>query len=298
MSRVLVTGASGFFGAALVPRLMGAQYTVTSLSRTPSPLGSGSDVEHVAVDLRDAAATRRALSPFRWDAVVHLAGPAPKSEQTWADSVDTVTAHVQAVLHLTAATPPGWSGRFVHASGMIAYGTPESLPVLEDHRRRPMHAYGLAKRLAEDVLLGSNLADRWILRLGGLFSERRKSGALFNFARAASAGEPLRVTTTSPPVPWEVLHVDDAAEAVMRSLSSPARDPGPLNVGYGEPIHIVEIAERFAKGAQRGSQVVLTGPSPPRFHADISKARRLLDWPPASLAERLDQLRESIGSAA
>jgi len=290
-SDVLVTGASGFFGTALVPRLVGANHRVTALSRTAV---TGEGFEVVSVDLRDPEATRRSLSPWRWGVVVHLAGPAPKGDQSWADAVDTITAHVRSLIHVMAAIPRGWSGRFIHASGAIIYGNPTADPVEEDHPRRPLHPYALAKCLTEDVLLGSTLSDRWLLRMGGLFSETRRSGGLFNFVRAAQAGETLRVTSSSPPIPWEILHVDDAVEAVLRSMSASARDPGPVNVGYGEPVQIVQIAERIARRSRRGSTVTLEGPEPPVFHADIAKARRLFDWPPATLDDRLDRLWQSI----
>jgi len=293
MSDILVTGASGFFGTALLPRLTGA-HRVTALSRTARPQSDAGKMEILTLDLRDIETTQRALSHWRWDAVVHLAGPAPKTEQTWQDAVDTINAHVQSLLHVTAAIPEGWQGRFVHASGAIVYGNPARLPVAEDHPRRPLHAYALAKCLAEDILLGSKLKDRWILRMGGLFSEARRAGALFNFVRAAQAGEPLQVTTSSPPVPWEILHVDDAVEAVVRSLAASARDAGAMNVGYGAPISVIEIAQRFASRSPQESKVIVSGPTPPTFHADISKARRLIDWPPATLEQRLDRLWTSL----
>jgi nucleoside-diphosphate-sugar epimerase len=287
MSSVLVTGASGFLGSAIVTRLLEAGHRVTALSRLPV---ANEEVPRIAVDLTDAEATRTALTPFSWDAVVHAAGPAPKAEQTWADSVDTINAHVRMALHLTAAVPATWEGRFVHVSGMIVYGIPSRLPVKEDDPRRPIHAYGLAKSLADDVVLGSRLRDRWVLRLGGLFSESRRSGALFAFARAASHGKPLSVTTSARPVPWEILHVDDAAASVLSALSSPALDPGAVNVGYGEPIQLRAIAERIARKGGKGSSVVAEGPESPVFELDITKLRDLFAWPPATLEARLDRL--------
>lgn len=293
MSDVLVTGASGFYGTALVPRLVRAQHRVTALARRP--IQCSEIVELVSVDLRDREATWRTLRPWRWDVVVHLAGPAPKTDQTWSDAVETIRSHVQSLLHVTSAIPAGWEGRFIHASGAIVYGKPTSDRVSEDHPRNPLHAYALAKCLTEDLLLGSVLEDRWLLRMGGLFSEDRRSGGLFNFARAAYAGETIHITTSAPLVPWELLHLDDAVEAVLRAMTASARDPGPINVGYGERIHVVEIAERLAQ--KGGVRVTHDGPSPPAFHADITKARALFEWPPATLDERLNLLWSAMRRA-
>ena len=290
MAKVLITGASGFFGAALLRPAAAAGHQITAVSRTPPQ----EDVEHIAVDLRDVAATKLALRDWRWDAVIHLAGTAVKGELTWHASVDLIDAHVQLLVHLLSAIPHDWPGRFIHASGAIVYGTPVAQPVSEEHVRRPLHAYGLAKMLAEDILFGSSLTDRWLLRTGGLFSESRISGALFNFARRALVGEPLVVTTSIPPVPWELLHVDDAVDAVLRALAAPSRDPGAINVSYGEPVQIVDIARWFVARASSASTVELVGDAPPVFQADITKARRLIDWTPVSLTSRLNRYWENM----
>jgi carbamoyl-phosphate synthase large subunit len=287
--RVLVTGASGFVGKALVPRLAAEGYEVTALGRShaPSPTAAGSPVETHQADLTDERAARTVLAPWRWDAVVNLAGPVPKGDESWSEGAQTLAAHVDLALNLTAALPTGWEGRLIHISSMVVYGAPEAMPVREDHPRRPLHAYGLAKRLAEDVVLGSRAPDRWVLRIGGLFAEARRSGALFHFARAAVRGEALRVDAKTP-LPWELLHAEDAIEAIVRALRAPARDPGAVNVGYGDPVQLDAIARSVASCAAKGSEVV-NGPgvAHPMFRADVSAAARLLDWPPCSLADRM-----------
>src|SRR5690242_15236891 len=91
--RVLVTGASGFLGRALLPRLVAAGHRVTALvHRGEAP---GSDLLRVDLASSDA---RGALAPWRWDAVLHLAGPAPKDTLDWEAGLDTVLAHARATL--------------------------------------------------------------------------------------------------------------------------------------------------------------------------------------------------------
>lgn len=298
--RVLVTGASGFLGQALVPRLVSEGYEVTALGRTNAPASTVAtrQIETHQADLADERASREVLSPWRWDSVVNLAAPVAKGEQDWGESAKTVASHVDLALNLTSAIPDWWEGRLVHVSSMVVYGAPDALPVREDHPRRPIHAYGLAKRLAEDVILASRAPDRWVLRVGGLFAEERRSGALFHFARAAVRGEPLRIDAKSP-LAWELLHLEDAVEAIVRALVAPGRDPGALNIGYGEPVHLDEIAESLAARAGKGSAVVNEHDvSHPTFLADVSAARRLLAWPPSSLAERLGRFLSHHASEA
>jgi UDP-glucose 4-epimerase len=202
--------------------------------------------------------------------------------------VATAANHVAIVANLRFAVPPAWPGRFVQVSGMVVYGMPERIPVTEEHPLRPIHHYGLAKKLAEDVVLAGNGLDRWVLRLPGLFAESRRSGALYGFVRAACEGRPLVVTATQP-LPWDTLHVDDAVSAILAALESGSSAPGAVNVSYGEPLDLVDVARRFAR---RTGQTVSTvdGVVHPRFCLSVDKARRLFPWPPCDLDTRLEQL--------
>lgn len=293
--RALVTGATGFLGRRLVPMLADA-CTVTAVGRTVTTSPFAPAVELVVADLADPHAAERVLSPWRWDVAVHLAGPLPPTVDDWHHHRRVIEEHVRLALALTAAIPRGWHGRVVHASSMSVYGVPEHVPIGEDHPRNPTFAYGLAKVLAEDVLAAAGLGDLWMLRLPGLFSGERRSGGLFHFMRAAREGRPIRITADRP-TPWDVLHVDDAAIATARAVRAPLRNPGAINVGYGEPVEIGNIARRIASYASSPVAIERTSDvTHPVFHMSIAKADEALGgWPPASLDARLRALWEAYG---
>src|SRR5215472_9706071 len=71
--RVLITGATGFVGSALVRAFLGAGYRVRALIRSASPLQNlaGLDVERIEGDLCDPAAVARAVTGVSW--VAHAA---------------------------------------------------------------------------------------------------------------------------------------------------------------------------------------------------------------------------------
>ena len=290
-SRVLLTGATGFLGRAVLARLRQRGHLVTAVGRSDAPDGF-EDVEVLRCDLSDAEATRAALGEWRWDALLNMAGGAPKDLHTWEAGRSLITTHVRITANLRQALPADWPGRLVHASGMIVYGIPDEVPVPEDHPLRPLHHYGLAKQLAEDILLAGRGLDRWVLRIPGLFAASRPSGALYHFIRAAQAGEPLRITATVVR-PWEVLHVSDAADAVVACLDAETSDPGAVNIGYGEPVDLVGMARRIA--ARTGASVENTGGiEHPSFMMDPARARALLPWVPTRLQRRLDGLWQAL----
>jgi nucleoside-diphosphate-sugar epimerase len=261
--KTLVLGATGYLGRRLMPRLRDAEAAPR-------------------VDLADPVQASRVLSQWRGDAIVNLAGPVPKRVEPWDEGARTLTAHARIAMNIARALS-GRVCRVVHVSSATVYGTPETLPVAETHPRNPIAPYAVGKVLAEDAL--SCLEDVWLLRVGGLYSNERQEGGLYHFLRAAKEGRKIQITATNPVV-WEVLHVDDAAEAIVRALE--IRGGGPVNVSTGEPIDLVGIAKRI--GARYGAEVEdVARVVHPVFRADTSKLERCFGWAPASLDERLDQ---------
>ena len=85
--RVVVTGATGLLGQALVPQLVAAGAAVTRLTRRPGSVPSGPGITDAAWDPARGTIDTNALDGV--DAVIHLAGE-PVSER-W------TTAHKQAI---------------------------------------------------------------------------------------------------------------------------------------------------------------------------------------------------------
>jgi NDP-hexose 4-ketoreductase len=281
LKRVLVTGATGFLGRHVVARLEARKWDVTIHGRA-STSGEG-----LRGDLADPAVASALLAPWRWDSVINLAGPVTGGSEDLSTGIDVVASHTRIALHLRRFAG---AARIVHASSMVVYGMPAQDAVDEDHPRHPQHLYGLAKLLAEDVLLVDETLDVWCLRLPGLFAASRESGALFHFCRAARTGDAIRVTTPTP-TPWNVLHVEDAADALVAALEAPGRRGGAINVAHDEAIELVDVARRIAVlGGGRSCVEQLADVAHPPFRLATHKAATLLGWTPPSLDQRLREL--------
>jgi nucleoside-diphosphate-sugar epimerase len=70
MPKILIAGASGVVGAAALEQFLGRGWEAVALSRRRPEIDSASDYRHLAVDLRDADASRRALGEL--EGVTHV----------------------------------------------------------------------------------------------------------------------------------------------------------------------------------------------------------------------------------
>lgn len=157
LRRVLLTGAEGFTGRDLAPRLESRGWAVHGVVRPGtdlSPLAGGS--AFIAVDLRDSMTIAQAVASIRPDAVIHLAGissPVHGSvEEIYATNL-IGTRHL-----LLALADLGTAPRTILASSANVYDARLSGQIAEDAPVHPVNDYGVSK-LAMEMLRGI-FADR------------------------------------------------------------------------------------------------------------------------------------------
>jgi len=107
---ILITGASGFVGRAVVQELLGRGHTVFAGSRRGTGLPGA---QALSLDVTDPASVLRAVQQAEPQAVVHLVGIiAEQGTQTFG------RVHVEGTRHVLAATPRG--ARYLHMSALGA----------------------------------------------------------------------------------------------------------------------------------------------------------------------------------
>ena len=174
---VLVTGAFGLVGTAMVKRLTADGRRVIAIGRV-SPANRKaaqnlpSDVEVRWADLTNPTDVDRLVSDVSPTSIVHLAAVIPPGiyrDATFARKVNVDGTAALARAAESLSSPP----RFVHASSAAVYGAsnPHRFTDLcrADTPSRPCDLYSGHKLEAEEVVQSSGL--EWvILRLGGVFS--------------------------------------------------------------------------------------------------------------------------------
>src|SRR5262249_30228155 len=153
-TRILVTGASGFIGRALVTELANAGHAVRAAMRQPADVFPRS-VEVMAVsDLTRPVEWRPLLS--RIETVVHLAGIAHTGPGVPEETSDPVNR--LATAELAHAARAAGVKHLVFASSIRAQSGPAAVKVLaENDTPQPTDAYGRSKLAAEEEVRAANV---------------------------------------------------------------------------------------------------------------------------------------------
>jgi nucleoside-diphosphate-sugar epimerase len=307
--RVLVTGASGFVGAALLRRLAAdSAWTVRASSRTP-PRVTAPGIEWVAGPaLGPGADWRTALVGV--DVVAHLAarvhvmpGPGAASDEEY-HRVNVLGTRLLAEQAAEAGVR-----RFVFLSSVKVHG--ESGRVTEDSALAPADAYGKSKRGAEDAL-------RQVSRDTGLEVAIIRPPLVYGPGAKANFLSLLSAVRKGTPLPLALIAnlrslvgVDNLADLMLVCMAHPAAASETFLVSDDEDVSTPALVRRLAQAAGRPARLIpvpvwclrtgaaLAGKSDAvdrlcgSLQVDISKARRVLGWrPPVSLDEGLRRAAE------
>src|SRR5262245_6074090 len=223
--KILLTGADGYIGAVLGPKLIEAGHDVRGIdtgfyrrgwlfndSRT-RPIVTSKDVRHLSLDdLRG------------FEAVVHLAELSndPLGEN---DPETTYAVNFCGSFELARKCKEAGVSRFVYSSSCSIYGAGDASERTETSPADPQTAYARCKVLVEQGV--SSIADAAFtpvfLRNATAFgaSPRQRFDLVLNnlAAWAYTAGE---IRMTSDGSPWRPLvHDEDISEAVFCALMAP-----------------------------------------------------------------------------
>ena len=278
--RVLVTGATGYLGAAVVQRLLEDRHDVVALVRGPhAALPAGVDRRHA--DLLDEAAMRAAAAGV--DAACHLAALARVREAA-ADPIRCWRVNLAGTLNLLAAAPP----RMVFLSTGAVYGAPAAQPIAEAAPFAPLNPYGAAKAAAEQAIaaqaatgaLGA-VSLRLFNAAGGYDPDQAR---IIPRAVSAAMGDAPAVSVNGDgSAVRDFVHVSDVAAAVSLALDAVA--PGgyrAYNLG-AVPASVADVLAATERVTGRPVPVEFGPPHPgeaPELRADTTRIRAELGWAP------------------
>ena len=225
--KVLVTGAGGFLGAAVVAAAERAGHSVLAMYRPasiPDPASLSAAVTPLAGDLRQAGPWRDALGDV--DAVVHCAA-------AFGDLSAQLAGTVLATENLLAALPET-TRRIVHISSFSVYDfdaprlfgrLDEKTPLESNPLRRD--AYTQTKLVQEKMVRQHATAE-------GIELVVLRPGAIYGPGKDWDCGRTMRVgrfdLIFAPFAAMRLIHVENCAHAVVAALAVPIDAPMTVNL--------------------------------------------------------------------
>ena len=322
MSRILVTGGSGFVGSGLVKALVKAGHKVRVLddnSRgSPRRLTEvATDIEFVAGDIRNAAQVEQATQGM--DEVHHLAF-VNGTEFFYSQPDLVLDVGVRGMVNVIDACRKHGIGTLVLASSSEVYQTPpkvptdETAPLAIPDPLNPRYSYGGGKLISE--LMAVNYGRKYFNRVL-IFRPHNVYGPdmgwehvvpqlalrLNEGAKKQSSGTlRLEIQGTGKET-RSFCFIDDLVAGVM-VMREKGEHLGIYHVGTMEEVTIADLAHRIAGIYGREISLVAGKPAPggtARRCPDISKLAKLGYKPRVPLSEglkpTLDWYRQNAGHA-
>ena len=272
---VLVTGASGFVGTALVRQLAARGSRVLCLARFSSqvPMAvQAPGIEWIRTDRHDPGTLRSLLGDFAPAIVFNLAGYGVRpDDRDAAAMIDGNVALLANALETVAERPPR---RFIHVGSCSEYGpAPVGTRLVESDAIDPISLYGAAK--AGAALFGRNLAQRLgvpfvTMRPFGIYGPGEASYRLIPYLIERLRRD-QRVDLTPGEQLRDMLYIDDVVDALVSAAHAPGiEDFGCYNICSGVPVQIREVAMTVCRLLGKPANLLAFGARPYRADEPMS----------------------------
>ncbi|HEY6418002.1 MAG TPA: NAD-dependent epimerase/dehydratase family protein [Candidatus Binataceae bacterium] len=307
--RILVTGGAGFIGSNTVDALIRAEAGEVSVL---DDLSAGKRIQvnpkapfHQA-DLRDADAVSRVVASVKPEVIYHLAAQMDVRRSV-ADPAFDAQVNVVGFLHLMEAGRRNGLRRVIFSStGGAIYGEQDVFPCDEDHPRRPVSPYGVAKLATEAYLLFYRVQygiDYLALRYANVYGPRQdphgEAGVVAIFCGRILDAQPATIFGDGKQT-RDYVFVGDVVRANVAAIDAKASGLA-INIGTGIETDVNTLYRELADAAGEAR--------PPRYEPvrpgeqsrsviSPARAREALGWRPQvaladGLAETFRYFRES-----
>lgn len=275
--QVVVTGARGFLGSAVVAWLRNAGVNVVTVSRSVA----GADVQ--VADYRDAP---------KGDVLIHLA-----EDNDIARVNERGDGYVEDMLATLAHLLGLGYRRVLYASSAVLYGDFDTKAHSEEDPIRIHNAYTRLKQASEAMTLAGGVHAA--VRLSNLYGPGMSPGNVIS-AILDQVGKTGPLVVRDDTSVRDFLWVEDAASAMGRIALG--KDAGLYNLGTGLGTSVRSLAESvLALTGESQRQILATARArtPSTLVVDSGKAAAVWGWRPATeLASGLRRLLIARGALA
>ena len=303
MSRLLVTGAGGFVGAAVADLAARNGHNVTALVRNPSSPRAVALAGRCAIavaNLSDRDAVRAVLAQARPHCVIHSAWEGVGGPDRAGDiQLDNIRTSVEL---LDSAIAVG-ARRFIGIGSQAEYGRHDRR-IDESATTEPFLLYGAAKlstcHLTRQRASEAGIGFAWLRLFSPYGPGDNPNWLIPSVATQILAGQTPR--TSAGTQKWDYLHIADCAQGILAAAVTESAQ-GVFNLSSGRAVTVRSIVERIRDLACPGLQLTFGdipfGPNQiMHLEGDSSRLSAATGWTPSimiedGLATVVDSLRQA-----
>ena len=260
--KIFVTGACGYKGTVLVPKLLALGHEVRAFDIMwfGNFLKPHENLEVVEGDVRNIDS----IDLSGVDVIIHLASIA---NDPCGDLNPKLTWEVSGLATMQLADKARREGirHFIYASSGSVYGVKEEAQVTEDLTLKPISEYNKTKMVAERVLLSyANDMLVQIVRPATVcgYSPRMRLDVSVNLLTMQALTN-KKITVFGGQQVRPNIHIQDITDVYLHLLKIGDKATGIFNAGF-ENLKILEIAEMASK--YNSSEIIITDSNDPRSY--------------------------------
>lgn len=309
MKKVLITGGAGFVGANFAHRFFELGYDVEVAERLGAALWRLEKIKEKIkiryIDLKDEGEVEAMVTDFKPQIILHFAtyGAYQAKQQDIKTTIDT---NLLGTINLLNACSKAEFECFINTGSSSEYGE-KSHPMKETDLLEPNNLYGITK--VASIMYCADMARKTSLPIVnarlfsvfGFFEEKER--LIPTVLYSCLTNSPLKLYSPFPV--RDFIFIEDVIGGYLKIIENARKVNGEtFNLGTGKQSSIgkvVDLAKKIVNsnvvpeyGEKKPAQI-----EPKSWVADISKAKRLLDWQPQynlrrGLEENAKWLKENL----
>lgn len=246
---ILVTGGAGFIGSHIVDTLVSNNFEVIVIDNLSSGKMENLNPKCIfcELDIKNYDSVYKVFNKYNIDYVIHLAAQVSVSYSI-KHPIEDASENIMATLNIIKISNLYNVKKIIASSSAAVYGTPDYLPVDENHKISAISNYGLSKITMEEYIKLSGI-NYILLRFSNVYGPRQtphgEAGVVSIFINNALSEKTLNILGDGEQT-RDFIYVLDIANACCNLLKNDISKEI-INVSTGNAMSINELYKKINK---------------------------------------------------